>query len=54
MSIRIDSVLKLSGLLGEKVDKINSDIAIISKVINDIAAKSEEIVESSQELIYIG
>ena len=54
MSISIDRVLKLSGLLGEKVNKINSDIAIISKVINDIAAKSEEIVESSQELIYIG
>lgn len=51
MSESIGKVLKLSGLLGEKVDKINNDIAVISKVINDIAAKSEEIVESSNQLM---
>lgn len=51
MSESISRILKLSGLLGEKVDKINNDIAVISKVINDIAAKSEEIVESSNQLI---
>ena len=53
MSVSIDKVLKLSGLLGKKVDKINNDIAIISKVINDIASKSEEIVENSHHLIDI-
>ena len=53
MSISIDKVLNLSGVLGEKVEKINSDIAIISKVINDIAVKSKEIVERSQQLINI-
>lgn len=49
----ISEVLKLSELLGEKVEKINNDISVISKVISDIKAKSNEIVENSSELIDI-
>lgn len=51
MSESIRRVIKLSSLLGEKVDKINNDIAVISRIINDIAAKSEGIVERSNQLI---
>lgn len=46
----ISKVLELSNSLGNRVNKIDTDISIIAKAITDIAKKSDEIVKSSKEL----
>ena len=46
----ISQVLELSNSLGNRVNKIDTDISIIAKAITDIARKSDEIVKSSKEL----
>lgn len=46
----ISQVLELSNSLGNRVNKIDTDISIISEAITDIARKSDEIVKSSKEL----
>jgi len=53
MSMCIKEVNKLSDILGEKMNKINNDIHIIAKSINDITQKSNEIVNKSKELIKV-
>ena len=46
----IGKVLKLSDSLGNRVDKMNTDISIIANAIKDISGKSKEIVKSSEKL----